>query len=213
MKTLWNRGNTAFQVSETPEELEELLDWNKLGVLDPETIDKFPSPSSDFILVDSDTLMVSSGSLPLPESIITKGLLAFLTSQGHIIIHASGVGWKQTSKVEWRPDVSTLNPATGLITVYEAKNPQAGRGDTRSGFAQALDGFIDGYVSYVVLPVQCLSHAQRLRDHYPVGLITYKLESEEIVFSTQWDGKIPSLASEVTEKYKQLLTQVKAHNG
>ena len=162
-----------FLVPETQEELDESLKWDELET------HPFDALEPTFITL-GDT---GTDQYRILEKIVTSSLIKELISQGYTL---ADIGGRQ-----WRPDVSVLDPISLSISIYEVKGPQAGRGGTRLGFAQALDGFIEGYTPYVVLPVQCLHHAQRLRNYYPVGLITYRLEMEEFVFSVQWKGETP----------------------
>ena len=179
MKYLNVSDDIVLEAPETPEEMEKLLESIDFQLDSPEF------PNSSFLLEDPVTELLEVESLKILETVVVKALAKSLIAQGYKPLSIKPVGW--------RADAAYREPTQNLEVVYEVKGPQAGRGDTRFAFAQALDGFIDGYLSYVVLPVQCIDYASRLREYYPVGLITYRLVEEELVFTVQWDSEIPKV--------------------
>ena len=124
---------------------------------------------------------------------VVKALNRYLLSQNYALVRANGKSWYG--------DTAAFSPDKKQVSVYEVKNERARHTEVRGAFGQALDGFIDGYISFIVIPERCLLSAQRFRAFFPVGVITYVVNDSitEFIFTTQWEGTIPSQVKEVAK--------------
>ena len=139
----------------------------------------------------------------LIESKFVLKLKDYLSSLGCHLIKVSGHGWIPDAAAVWGD----------LACVFEAKADYAGYSGVRIGLAQALDGFIKGYKSYLVIPVSLLPHTTNFLPYLPqVGVITY---SEEVGFSIVVEGLTPnqcnSLALEQLKKIGKIVSKAERY--
>lgn len=81
------------------------------------------------------------------------------------------------SRPHWIPDFSFV--FQGIGSVYEVKPELINRSELRHGLVQALDGFMYGYKSYLIISDKYISEVNRYLPYFPqIGIISYSRDKD-----------------------------------